>query len=580
MQQCSLFPRLRLLLPLLLLLFLSACGLPEKTAGPTVPTKAIPMSDPSDEADATLLSLEIGVTEAQMEAASPLERVEIDLRTYSEPGPQYWVLATCEADNTLVKVERANKKSRLWDQANIEGCFLPGETSYSGRLNKGDVIAVHTTLPWHTEVRIAAQNGDLFGHYDFGSENSLHLEDASGRMPTRYVEGALTPGVNYQSAEELKTFLNGTWVYLDPDTAEPVALLRFDAEEGTVYASTNDRELIMTFDFDRLYAAPDAPPDLLTLAPHALTPEAFTFELFGVGQLSGSFGDYLISGVQTAGEELLYLRQANNGEAALTRLMPSRYRENMMREFTLHRWEGATAAVSAHSGETFPGYVWKYDRENYCLWVTDATFYELTDWGDPVYVLNDYVARPYFIRSSEAILSLRGSLDAAYPQQFFNITVDASGSVTLLESLTAPVIPDVVNPQEQGQIISSADDPDYREFLGGWRFWGAPADSPYPQPPEGDPLFDAYLTFHNEGFADYWENTGTEEEYHLLQKYHNPEDGTVTITAACDTNSNQLTCWRVGEDMAVMRILNEEASGGEAPYWVGYFAYIPSTGAH
>lgn len=362
-----------------------------------------------------LLSVRVGLTEAAIDAAGP--RIKVGIANddgLHEPTERKWFLATALADGLQVRVEETDVTNGLASRLGWEGEFLWGRTDWDGVLNKGECIAVLAGTPWNYEARVSARQGNRFGSYVFGEDNWAYSTLPDEDQPVRYVTGYEQPDPDYRDEQGLFDFLDGSWVYRDPDTAQPMAILTFDAEEGTLRISDSEEEIHLAT--DHIYTGEEDPPDLLCL----LSPG------------ESSLGDYLVDCVITDTEELVWLRQANNGDGILSELIPSmsEYTYN----FLLHRYRGGECDETPYQNTWFPGLVWKHDRENNCLWVTPTFEYEWDDMMEASVWCHAYNHRitAYPIADPGGIGALRDARNADYPMGVYWITTKG-GKITLLE---------------------------------------------------------------------------------------------------------------------------------------------------
>ena len=148
-----------------------------------------------------------------------------------------------------------------------------------------------------------------------------------------------------------------------------------------------------------------------------------------------SGGDYLVELTHTGEEDVLYLLQANNGDAAL----PEAFgfgREEPAYSFTLTRAQGAGAAYNARlRGTTFVAEAVRYEEESGAVWLREA---KLADDGDEVIgsVWRAKYAAPclaYPVTGADALAELQHA--GAYPVTMYKVTVNNAGEVESLSSL-------------------------------------------------------------------------------------------------------------------------------------------------
>ena len=134
--------------------------------------------------------------------------------------------------------------------------------------------------------------------------------------------------------------------------------------------------------------------------------------------------------VTTDAEQLVWLRQANNGDGILSRLIPN---SQNAYSFLLHRYRGGVCAETAYENAWFPGLVWKYDREGGRLWVTGTFEYEWDEAMESSVWCHAYNHRivSYPIRDAGSIPQLQTM--GQYPMTVFWITTE-KGQITKLES--------------------------------------------------------------------------------------------------------------------------------------------------
>ena len=368
-----------------------------------------------------LLHIDLYETREAAASADPLAFYEIARRPEDEDTARYWAVMTAVRDDTRVRIERAASGGVMDSILAQEGVFLPGERIADVTLSAGSCIAAQVSLPWVTELRVTASCGRYFGEYDFGSDNYLHL-DPTGR--TRCVLGypaTLACADEY----DLRTLLTGDWVYRDPGSGEITAAIRFD-REGRMTVDLGGETGTFTSWFDRLYAEDGETPDLLEISPEE---DALAF-LPGFFAESGG-GAYLIDLAQCDGELLLQLSQANNGDGALSWILPHTAGSDY--SFLLHRYTGASDATVEHDGPFFPAIVWKADGEEGLLWLQPVTIRDEDEAGYSVYRPNPASPAAPLRAANDGVLdALRGMPDPAYPAEFFEVTIDETGAVAEL----------------------------------------------------------------------------------------------------------------------------------------------------
>lgn len=360
-----------------------------------------------------LLSIQFLPSREELSAATGGQILEIENDDgLHEVTERKWVLVTALADNIQVRVEEADMRNSLAARLGWQGEFLTGEVPWNRIMSTGDTVGLHVSAPWNYEARVTARKENSFGDYVFGSDNWLY--SFYTEQPTRYVTGVEQPTPQYADEEELWDLLDGAWSYLDPYALETTGILTFDSEKKALRVMDREDDILLTT--GHLYTTDQERPDLLCFR----SPDGT------------SLGDYLVDCVVTGTETLVWLRQANNGDGVLTDALPSG--GGPQYSFLLRRSRGGECAGAPQLNGTFPGLVWKYDREDYCLWITPTTEYEKDELGQSVWChAYDHRAVAYPIRSAEAIYILRGAIDADYPMNVYYVTTE-NGEVTMLES--------------------------------------------------------------------------------------------------------------------------------------------------
>ena len=278
----------------------------------------------------TLLTIRYCQTRKEAAAEGAENFVETDFFDFDEPYGKCWAVLTAQSDNVRFVVDRAD--TSVPEQLELR---IPGNEICSGVLNKGESIAVYVNQPWHANLRVWATLGTLWGEFFFGEDNFLHLPDDALRYVTGHDLTAEGRGCQPQSETQLARFLmDGDWAYLDEETGETLACVRF-RDYRTMDIVTKDQYYDIFMSYEHLDAEETAAPDLLQLdcypyseADWSILPEQFE---------SGELGSYLVSAAQLDGEQILYLTQETSDDAALSWLMPAAIQKTT---FVLHRYRG------------------------------------------------------------------------------------------------------------------------------------------------------------------------------------------------------------------------------------------------
>ena len=291
----------------------------------------LPADAPAPE---TLLTIDFYAAREEAQQAGAVSRfIEIEPQPYDEPEGWCWAVITARQDGVRYTVERVHP---VFDYE--PGCALvPGDSIASDVLDAGETVALYVNMPWQPGIRITATWGDYWGEYCFGEDNGLILADSAPRYVTGHDLAGEGRGCAPQSQAELTRFLtDGDWVCRDENTGEPLATVAFTGS-WQMDITTRDEAYPIYVSYDRIFAEEWEAPDLMCLERAAYyetgwtpLPDWYTVD---------DFGDYLISAVQLDGEQVLYLNQANNGEAALGYLLPNGGED--VHSVTLHRFRGA-----------------------------------------------------------------------------------------------------------------------------------------------------------------------------------------------------------------------------------------------
>ena len=389
--------------------------------------EAVEVSDRSPDA---LLSIQFDVNEKDLAGAA--EKIDPGRRDSDEDLPRSWAKLTALQDGVRVVVERtADQTTDLEDVVMTENQFIPGETLLDLTLDRGQYAAVRASLPHHPETRVWVSRGEGWGSYVFGEDNHLRPETETGSHPEITLAGYPTAHeelIAYTGAR-LRADLEGTWLYRD-SVGQTLAALRFSFEEpihGAYTMSLQDGDwnvYYFTAMPDRLFAGEYDAPDLLALT----TDQDEVKAKLG---FNGSVGDYLVDLYRTDGVELLRLTQVNNGDGALSRLLPGA--KDTDSGFTFIRFEGTGKPGPRRRNTTFPAQVVRYDRPTYSLWLQEMEVADTQEDGSPLYrPIAHAPCMAYPIANKDAILPLRACDDPGYPMTQFDVTVDNEGKITFL----------------------------------------------------------------------------------------------------------------------------------------------------
>ena len=278
---------------------------------------------PADEpAPMTLLNITFAETREEAEAALPVDIYETEFLDSEDPSGVCWAILTAEEDGVVYRFNRAE-----WDNdteyflATVYGFNLPNVNLTSGVLNKGESVAILVNNPWYPTLRVFATCGSFAGEYWFGESGALHIPAEAPAYVTGHDLAGEGVGAYPTNERELVYFLeDGMWALCDDETGEALAAVRF-VDYRTMEIITENAVVPLVLDYDRYMAENDEAPDLLCITERGWADDDSVFEILP-DWMSVNLGDYAISMIQLDGEQLLTLNQANNGDGALSYIVP------------------------------------------------------------------------------------------------------------------------------------------------------------------------------------------------------------------------------------------------------------------
>ncbi len=295
-----------------------------------------------------LEDLDRAAEEAEKSAGGMAGKFSIKARDYDEPYTWFGVCVTAREDIGIevlrTDFSQEGRYELMWDNA-----LYPDEILYTGFLKKGECLVFDTNMPWNPGVRLNVWSGDFYGSYRFGEDNYLHLDDAGVLPADRYILGhdadAEGRGVNPKDAEEMDALLAGSWIWFDPQTLDPAAILYFGeereasctilGEKGEYYGEfgtildwqempeTQAPDIISFFAYDDVY---DALPGKASVR-------------------EGSVGDYRLYAEQSHGAQILSLEQSGEGYHVLEDILPG---ASAGAPLAFYRYEGRMTWKSAY----------------------------------------------------------------------------------------------------------------------------------------------------------------------------------------------------------------------------------------
>ncbi len=369
-----------------------------------------------------LLSIEFDVPESSITDA--VEKLSPESRTDDETALWFWAKLCALEDGVRVRIERTPEDtSDVVFFALVSNAFVADEVVCDVTLDYGEYIAVRASLPWHPEMRVSVSKDGAWGSYEFGEDNYLHLETEESIHPELKLAAYPAAELVDLTEDGIPEALVGTWMYRTPPL-EYTATFRIDGD-GFVLVSSDEDDWALEAHMDRIFNESWQAPDLLCLSVSDENSGEAPYAGFG-----GPAGDYLIELFRTDDKEILHLTQANNGDGALSWLLPEC--ENQY-DFTLTRDRGVGGTLAPRRGETFTAEVVRYDRERYCLWLQEAEIVDEYEDGSPVWRAKAGApCLAYPISGKDAILSLRACRDPEFPMDIFDVTVDENGAILMI----------------------------------------------------------------------------------------------------------------------------------------------------
>lgn len=366
------------------------------------------------------LNIDFDVPEDELRGA--VETLALARRDSDEDTPWYWTKLTSLEDGLHVRIERTPENVDTTEfLAMIYGDFVAGETVYDGTLNCGEYLALRASLPWHPEMRVTVGKNGAWGDYVFGEDNYMHLESEDGVHPGLTLATYPLESPDLYDEGSLPDALSGTWLYHSPLTGRITALLTIDGQGGvTVTRDDEAEEFTMSVRADRLYAEEWGTPDLMCLS----SDDPRVIDEVGFG---GNVGDYCFELFRTDGEEVLRLIQANNGDGALSALLPDAA-DGWRYDFVFTRSRGAGDVGVHRRGATFPAEIVRCGDG--VLWLCEVEKADESEELGTVWRPISYApCLPY--AAEESVVKFRDD----YPMQVLMVTVDQNGTVTKLEAI-------------------------------------------------------------------------------------------------------------------------------------------------
>lgn len=303
---------------------------------------------PEDARDALEL-VSIVYSAEQPEADHVLEQPRLPS---DEPGAWRWALLTARQDGVRLRLDRFVAGNGAED-ALATGMGAPSLNTPLGEytLEAGETVAVNVIPAWNPVMRASAAWHGLWGAYWFGEDNALHLDDEAPDACPRWIMGHDLPGegrgAEPWSEEDLANFLDvgggsyDAWLYSDEDGRAAAALHFCDYRSLEIERVDYGCRIFLTYEYLDVEwdgsdgIGPDFSPWILLMEKYS---EDYDWSALPEGWFAdGRLGDYILRIEQREGEQILTLRQLNNGEGALGFLLGV---GDGVREFSFRRAVG------------------------------------------------------------------------------------------------------------------------------------------------------------------------------------------------------------------------------------------------
>ena len=367
------------------------------------------------------LMIDFDVPDSELKGA--VETLDLRRRASDEDTQWFWAKVRVLENNVHVRIDRTPEQQSVMEERAMQSDgFIVGETVFDRVLNRGDYLAVRASLPWRPELRISADKDGAWGAYTFGEDNYQHLETKDSVHPELTLAVYPLPDRTEYSGDGMRASVRETWLYYPTDTGKLAATLSI-GENVMIQDEENSWELMYKLD-QRFYGMSEGGmPDLLELN----TDDPAAAERIG---FSGGVGDYLVELFRTDGEEILHLTQVNNGDGALTSLLPCP-EGRWAYEFVLTRSRGAAEPGARRRNATFPAEAVKFDRDNGLLWLQEAEIADEGEDGSPVWRANPKAPCLAYSLADKGIRdNVSRSWDTDYPMTVYHVSVDGNAAVT------------------------------------------------------------------------------------------------------------------------------------------------------
>ena len=286
-----------------------------------------------DEARDAVELVTIDYLDEQPEADYVLEQPQLDS---DEPEAWRWALLTASRDGVRLSLDRFVAGNGA-ESALATGMGAPSLNTPLGTytLNSGETLAVNVLPAWNPVMRLSAAWNGLWGAYWFGEDRALHLDEEAPEDCQRWIMGhdlnGEGRGTAISSEEDLSNFLDAgggaydAWLYYDEDGCALATLNFCDYRSLVIDRADFGCRIFLNYAFEDAEwngvdgVWPGYSGWVLKMEKYN---EEDDWSALPEGWFSsGWLGDYLVRVEQLEGEQILSLRQYNNGEGALGLLL-------------------------------------------------------------------------------------------------------------------------------------------------------------------------------------------------------------------------------------------------------------------
>ena len=260
--------------------------------------------------------LDIGFYHSKEEAESEnvIKTVNITQSEYTQPEMWYWSVLTALEDNTSVRIEQGWGSDELDSESSSADTFVATETLYTGVLNEGESIAANLYLGWYGTIRVTVINDSYFGSMLMGEDNWEYKVDEDDFPLPKYIIGKdydmAGLGTGYTDEESFRSFIDGKWLCIDPETNNYVGTVTFEDDTLRIaqLGESYDYAIRGVYDIDNSMGIPDILS--LEINDDHTGDEVSRYDFwFGPGYKPG--GAYYVEAYQLYGSQILILSHSD-----------------------------------------------------------------------------------------------------------------------------------------------------------------------------------------------------------------------------------------------------------------------------